>query len=35
VIIGLSLKWFVPFSKAKKVALGYVLPPSVDFATAI
>src|SRR5712691_11080958 len=35
VIIGLSLKWFVPPSSEKRVTEGYVRPPSVDRATAM
>src|SRR6185369_3060775 len=35
VIMGLSLTWLVPFSNEKKLTDGYVLPPSVDLATAI
>src|SRR6266540_6445023 len=37
VIIGLSLKWFSPPSNEKSAVAdaGYVLPPSVERATAI
>src|SRR5712692_2403522 len=35
VIMGLSLKWFSPPENEKYVTVGYVLPPSVDLATAI